>query len=79
MIYSKRLRDYLLYMTDWTQTGDNSLSEEEKEAWRTYRQALRDMNEDSNTNNWPVPPSQIKFALGFPVWLNANLQDAAHL
>lgn len=61
---SKRLTD-----SDWTQIPDNSLSEEQKELWRTYRQQLRDLPStlteeqyrelvrDENHELWPVPPS----------------------
>lgn len=61
---SKRLAD-----SDWTQIPDNSLSEEQKELWRTYRQQLRDLPStlteeqyrelvrDENHELWPVPPS----------------------
>ena len=37
-----------------------TLSEEEKEAWRTYRQQLLDVpqqNDFPNNVQWPVPPS----------------------
>jgi len=36
-------RDKLLSDTDWTQMIDVALSEEEKEKYRIYRQALRDI------------------------------------
>ena len=61
---SKRLTD-----SDWTQMPDNSLTEEQKELWRTYRQELRDLPStiteeqyrelvrDENHELWPVPPT----------------------
>ena len=38
-------RDRLLNETDWTQMADTALSEDKKEAYRIYRQALRDVPE----------------------------------
>lgn len=35
-------RDKQLTASDWTQVPDSPLSDEKKEAWRVYRQALRD-------------------------------------
>jgi len=35
-------RDKQLAASDWTQVPDSPLSDEKKEAWRVYRQALRD-------------------------------------
>lgn len=40
---ARSIRDQLLRESDWTQTLDAPLMEEEKEAWRVYRQALRDV------------------------------------
>lgn len=36
-------RNYLLQASDWTQISDAALSPEEKTAWATYRQQLRDL------------------------------------
>lgn len=36
-------RNQLLADCDWTQVADAPLTEEKKEAWRAYRQALRDL------------------------------------
>lgn len=36
-------RNELLAESDWTQVADAPLSVEKKEAWRAYRQALRDL------------------------------------
>lgn len=35
-------RSLRLEASDWTQVPDSPLTEAQKEAWRTYRQALRD-------------------------------------
>jgi hypothetical protein len=47
-------RDQLLAQSDWTQMADSPLSAEQKEAWATYRQALRDLpsNVAKETKNW---------------------------
>lgn len=39
----RQQRNMLLAETDWTQMPDSPLSEEEKENYRIYRQALRDL------------------------------------
>lgn len=39
-------RTLLLSKSDWTQAADSPLSEQEKQAWREYRQALRDLPND---------------------------------
>jgi len=64
----RKLRSIRLTHTDWTQVLDNVLTEEQKEAWRTYRQELRDLPEtiteeqyrelvrDENHELWPKKP-----------------------
>lgn len=52
-------RNEMLSNTDWTQGNDAPLSDEEKEKWKVYRQALRDL--PANTTDvanpvWPSPP-----------------------
>lgn len=50
-------RNVLLGETDWTQIPDNSLSAEEKESWKIYRQQLRDLTEQEgfpHNISWPV-------------------------
>jgi hypothetical protein len=37
-------RNALLTESDWSQVPDNSLSEEQRESWRQYRQELRDIS-----------------------------------
>ena len=55
---SRAKRNHLLKISDWTQVADCSLSDEKKEEWRVYRQALRDI---STQESWPV----------YPVWPEA--------
>jgi hypothetical protein len=58
----KVVRNRFLNLTDWTQASDNSLSDEQKQAWKTYRQALRDMTSQAgfpSTVVFPTPPSPI--------------------
>lgn len=47
-------RDGLLFGCDWTQLPDAPLTAAQKAAWRSYRQALRDLPE---TGEWPIPPA----------------------
>jgi len=54
-------RDKLLADTDWTQMNDSPLSNEDKTAWATYRQELRDLTDSDAWPNladedWPVAP-----------------------
>lgn len=54
-------RDVKLADTDWTQMNDSPLSNEDKTAWATYRQELRDLTDlDAWPNladeDWPVAP-----------------------
>jgi hypothetical protein len=49
-------RDQLLKDSDWTQVADAPV---DKQAWATYRQALRDVTQQSGfpwTINWPAKP-----------------------
>lgn len=55
----RQMRDKLLSECDWTLGPDSPLSDEKKEEWRIYRQALRDL--PSNVTNidkvfWPDKP-----------------------
>ena len=55
-------RDTLLMSTDWTMISDTSV---DQAAWKTYRQALRDIPEtykDKQPNEvvWPTQPSTAK-------------------
>lgn len=51
-------RNELLRLTDWTQLADCVLTAGEKEAWRNYRQALRDVpnQADPFAIVWPDSP-----------------------
>lgn len=52
----RQKRDELLNETDWTQMADTALSEDKKEAYRIYRQALRDVPEQEGFPydvSWP--------------------------
>jgi len=63
-------RNKMLSATDWTQMPDAPLTEEDKLAWNTYRQELRDiMNNDISFFDidglfWPIPPSKYSFLDG---------------
>jgi hypothetical protein len=53
------MRDTKLTKCDWTQTNDVQLTDEKKESWRLYRQALRDLpsiTQDPDNPSWPIPP-----------------------
>lgn len=55
--YVKTIRNQLLAESDWTQMPDVSLIN--KQDWAVYRQALRDIPEQSGypfNINWPVKP-----------------------
>lgn len=52
-------RDGLLIASDWTQIADAPLTTEQKAAWATYRQALRDLPQTYETPDdviWPTQP-----------------------
>jgi hypothetical protein len=58
---NRRTRVQLLEDTDWTQVADVDLTDEEIAAYRTYRQALRDITEHDNwpmleEGDWPTAP-----------------------
>lgn len=56
-------RDKLLTETDWTQVLDAPISAESREAFRLYRQALRDITEQAGfpvAVVWPVAPIAVK-------------------
>lgn len=42
VIAARLIRNLDLQACDWTQVPDSPLTEPQREAWRTYRQALRD-------------------------------------
>jgi hypothetical protein len=54
-------RDRRLSATDWTQTPDAPLTENEKARYRGYRQALRDVPNQSEfpaAIEWPTVPER---------------------
>jgi hypothetical protein len=56
----RSLRDRKLTECDWTQIADVPLTQEQKTAWATYRQALRDVpanTEDPKNPIWPTAPT----------------------
>lgn len=52
-------RNALLAACDWTQLADAPLSTEQRTAWQSYRQALRDITAQSDPFDldWPSAPS----------------------
>ena len=53
-------RNSLLSLSDWTQLADAPLTTEQKQAWAEYRQALRDVPEQTDFPDavaWPTAPS----------------------
>mgnify|MGYP000258712766 FL=1 len=55
----RELRDYKLYMSDYTHTTDSTKEVTNKEAWTTYRQELRDLpanTPDPENVTWPKSP-----------------------
>lgn len=53
----RETRDYYLKETDWRAVKDRTMSQ----AWKDYRQALRDLPQDHASandaaDNWPEPP-----------------------
>ena len=59
MVELRRQRDALLAETDWMGNQDYSITD----AWKTYRQALRDITDQTPSDNalsnitWPTKPS----------------------
>jgi hypothetical protein len=52
-------RNSFLLSCDWTQAADAPLTSTEKQAWATYRQALRDVPQQSgfpDSIDWPTAP-----------------------
>ena len=56
----RRERNIKLAMSDWTQLPDSPLTQEQKQQWQIYRQALRDVPNTGVLNTdliqWPQPP-----------------------
>lgn len=60
MAYLRHVRDLLMGLTDWTQAADSPLSDEQRAAWATCRQALRDLPATYGGDGpipWPHEPS----------------------
>lgn len=57
-IYVRRERRDKLELCDWTQLLDSQLTPEKKQEWSDYRQALRDVTNQSDPFNiiWPTKP-----------------------
>lgn len=55
----RQQRNKLLLECDWTQGADSPLAAEQKTAWATYRQQLRDITDTYTYTNvvWPIPPN----------------------
>ena len=55
----RRQRDSLLFQTDWVVTKALETGVVVTDAWKTYRQALRDVPTQSDPDNitWPTEPS----------------------
>ena len=51
-------RDGLLSSSDWTQMPDSPLTDAKKQAWASYRQALRDLPENTTDPENPVWPTK---------------------
>lgn len=59
MTYLRHVRDLLITVSDWTQAADSPLTADERAAWATYRQALRDLPANYGGDGpipWPVAP-----------------------
>lgn len=49
-LHMRQMRDAALAASDWTQLSDSPLSRAERDAWKKYRQALRDLTKKPG---WP--------------------------
>ena len=55
-------RGYLIQRCDWTDLPHAALTDEQKTAWQTYRQALRDIPQTYQNINeiiWPQEPTGV--------------------
>jgi hypothetical protein len=58
---ARAIRDELLTVSDWTQTPDAPLTENERLRWRQYRQILRDIPQQVGFPDsivWPNEPDR---------------------
>jgi hypothetical protein len=53
--FVRGFRNSWLASTDWTVGNDSPLSDEDKQAWTTYRQELRDMLDVDDIENVVIP------------------------
>ena len=53
--FVRGFRNEWLQRSDWTIGNDSPLSDEQKAAWTTYRQALRDMMNVANIDDIVIP------------------------
>ena len=56
---ARRRRNAALVASDWTQLPDAPLTKTRRDAWRKYRQAMRDVPQQDTfpqAINWPLPP-----------------------
>ena len=59
LAYLRHVRDLLMGLTDWTQAADAPLTDEQREAWAAYRQALRNLPQAYSGEGpipWPTAP-----------------------
>lgn len=54
----REIRNYRLDLCDWTQLEDSPLTEEQKNAWKSYRQSLRDLPETFESPELVVFPEE---------------------
>tara|TARA_X000000950_G_scaffold206442_1_gene248366 strand:+ start:4961 stop:5353 length:393 start_codon:yes stop_codon:yes gene_type:complete len=53
ILWIREQRNVLLANSDWTQNNDSPLSTTKKQEWATYRQALRDLPSQYESNDNP--------------------------
>lgn len=66
----RRSRTLKLLQTDWTQMPDVVMADEERQAWRQYRVALRQVTTQAGFPlevEWPKPPAEGAFGIVAPI------------
>lgn len=63
----RKIRNYKLSQSDWTQFPDSPLTEDQKNAWQEYRQALRDLPENI------TDPKPLVLDPNHPDWIQTPL------
>lgn len=53
VVWVREQRNVLLKNSDWTQNSDSPLSDTKKQEWATYRQSLRDLPSQYNSDDNP--------------------------